>query len=120
MYEIKDSPIHGKGVFATQFIKKGTKIANYYGLEMSWTQFTKIYGKYKDASLNTYPMRRIWRILVSKEEPYKSQNIVNYINEGCPNCILKSKALWSSKDIEVGEEFLLQYPKDYKREWVNI
>jgi hypothetical protein len=30
-------------------------------------------------SLHTYPMRRIWKIIVAKEEPYKSENLTNYI-----------------------------------------
>jgi SET domain-containing protein len=57
--------------------------------------------------------------LVAKEEPYKSQNIVNYINEGSKNCILKLRALYAFKDIKKGEELLLEYPKDYKREWIK-
>jgi hypothetical protein len=117
--EIADSIIHGKGVFAAEFISKGSKICDYIGEEMSWATFTKRYGKYSVGfnSLNTYPMRRIWRIIVAKEEPYRSENIINYINEGSPNCVLKCRALWANRDIEIGEELLLQYPKDYFREW---
>jgi SET domain-containing protein len=118
MYEIKESPIHGNGVFATQDIKAGSKIYDYYGIEMSWSQFTKLYGKYKLNSLNTYPMRRIWHIIVAKEEPYLSQNIINYINEGDSNCILKCRSLYAKREIKKGEELLLQYPKDYNRHWL--
>jgi len=118
MIEIRKSPIQGLGVFAIKDIKKNTKICQYYGKEMSWTDFTHTYGKYKYNSLNTYPMRRIWRILVAKEEPYKTENIVNYINEGYPNVVLKKRALYSLRQIEIGEELLLQYPKDYHREWL--
>ena len=119
IYEIKPSNIEGLGVFAIQDIKKGTKICDYYGVEMSWTDFKTKYGEYKNNSLNTYPMRRICKILVAKEEPYKSQNIVNYINEGYKNCILKLRALYAFKDIKKGEELLLEYPKDYKRDWIK-
>jgi hypothetical protein len=117
-YQIRPSNIEGEGVFATQIIKKGNKIADYYGLEMSWQEFKNKYGEYKLNSLNTYPMRRIWRIIVAKEEPYKSQNIVNFINEGEPNVILKKKALYALRNIEVDEEMLLKYPNDYKRDWL--
>jgi SET domain-containing protein len=115
--EIKPSSIEGLGVFAKEDLAKNIKICDYYGVEMSWTQFTKQYGKYKLNSLNTYPMRRIWRIICSKEEPFKSQNIVNFINEGEPNCILKMRALYALREIKCGEELLLQYPKDYNRHW---
>ena len=118
LYNIKASSIHGLGVFANKEIKSETKIADYYGEEMTWKEFKNKYGDYKENSLNTYPMRRIWKILVAKEEPYKSQNIVNFINEGEPNCVLMKRALYALRDIQVDEELLLQYPKDYKRDWI--
>ena len=128
MYEIKLSQIHGLGVFSTERIKKNTKICDYYGEEMTWADFKAKYGPYKSNSLNTYPMRRIWRILVAKSEPYKTENVVNYINEVplytkveqtnlTANVILKKRSLYSLTEINPGEEFLLNYPKDYLREW---
>jgi SET domain-containing protein len=120
MYKIKESPIHGYGLFASADIKKGSKICDYYGVEMSWKDFKIKYGDYKKNSLNTYPMRRTWKILVAKDEPYKSENPVNYINESNePNCILKKRALYSIKDIFAEQEITLLYPKDYLREWLS-
>lgn len=121
-YEIKESNIDGKGVFAKAPIKKGELICEYYGKLMSWSNFTQIYGKYKYNSLNTYPMRRVWQIIVAKEEPYKSKNVINFINEDFenPNVILKAKCLYALRDIEVGEELFLRYPKDYNRTWLKI
>ena len=118
-YEIRPSNIDGLGVFATEYIKQATKIADYFAEEMTWQDFKEKYGSYKENSLNTYPMRRIHKILVAKEEPYKSKNIVNFINEGEPNCFLKKRALYALRDIQVNEELLLQYPKDYKRDWLK-
>jgi len=118
---IKKSKIDGLGVFAKKDIPKGTKIADYYGKEMKWKTFKKRYGDYKSNSLYTYPMRRIWKILVAKEEPYKSNNLTNYINEmkGKTNCELKLRSLYSKRDIKKGEELLLDYPKDYNRFWLK-
>jgi SET domain-containing protein len=118
---IKKSKIDGLGVFAFDDIPKDTKIADYYGKEMKWKTFKKRYGEYKHNSLHTYPMRRIWKILVAKEEPYKSRNLTNYINEipGKANCELKLKALYAKRDIKKGEELLLDYPKNYNRFWLN-
>lgn len=118
---VKKSDIHGVGVFAKKDIPKGTKIVDYYGKEMKWKNFTKKYGAYNENSLNTYPMRRIWKILVAKEEPYKSKNLVNYINEYANkvNCELKLRALYSTKDIKKGQELYLIYPKNYNRTWLN-
>jgi SET domain-containing protein len=118
---IKKSKIEGLGVFALIDIPSGTKIADYYGKEMKWRTFKKRYGDYKTNSLHTYPMRRIWKILVAKEQPYKSKNLTNYINEipGKSNCELKLRALYAKKDITKGDELLLDYPKDYNRFWLN-
>lgn len=118
---IKKSDIDGVGVFAKEDISKGTKIADYYGKEMKWKTFKNKYGEYKLNSLNTYPMRRIWKIIVAKEEPYKTKNLTNYINEirGKENCELKLRALYAKKDIKKGSELLLEYPEDYNRFWLK-
>lgn len=121
LVNIKKSKIEGLGVFASNYIPKNTKISNYYGKELKWKTFKKRYGDYKSNSLYTYPMRRIWKILVAKEEPYKSKNLINYINEipGKSNCKLKTRSLYSTKNIQKGEELLLDYPKDYNRHWLK-
>ena len=118
---IKKSDIDGVGVFAKENIEKGTKIADYYGKEMKWKTFKNKYGEYKLNSLNTYPMRRIWKIIVAKEEPYKSKNLTNYINEirGKENCELKLRALYAKKDIKKDTELLLDYPTGYNRFWLT-
>jgi SET domain-containing protein len=121
LVSIKKSNIEGLGVFAKEDIPKGTKIADYYGKEMTWKSFKNKYGEYKLNSLHTYPMRRIWKIIVAKEEPYKSRNLTNYINEirGKANCELKLRALYAKKDIKKGTELLLEYPEDYNRFWLK-
>ena len=121
LVSIKKSNIDGLGVFANEDIEKGTKISDYYGKEMEWKTFKNKYGEYKLNSLNTYPMRRICKIIVAKEEPYKSKNLTNYINEirGKANCELKLRALYAKKDIKKGTELLLEYPEDYNRFWLK-
>ena len=88
---------------------------------MDWKTFKNKYGDYKSNSLHTYPMRRIWKIIVAKEEPYKSKNLTNYINEipGKSNCELKLRALYAKKDITKDTELLLEYPFDYNRFWLK-
>lgn len=121
LVKIKKSKVEGLGVFAKNNILKGTKISDYYGKEIKWKTFKKKYGDYKSNSLYTYPMRRIWKILVAKEEPYKSKNLTNYINEkrGKSNCELRMRALYANRNIKKGEELFLDYPKDYNRYWLK-
>jgi len=115
---IKKSNIEGIGVFASCDIPKNTKIADYYGKEMTLKNFKKKYGEYKYNSLNTYRMKRINRIIVAKNEPYKSVNLTNYINESTrPNCILKKRALYTLNNIKKGQELTLLYPENYNRNY---
>jgi SET domain-containing protein len=115
---IKKSKIEGLGVFALDDIPSGTKIADYYGKEMTLKNFKQKYGEYKHNSLNTYRMKRINRIIVAKIEPYKSRNLTNYINESKkPNCLLKKRALYALNNIKKGEELTLLYPENYNRNY---
>jgi len=115
---IKKSKIEGLGVFAFVNIPSGTKIADYYGKEMTLKNFKQKYGEYKHNSLNTYRMKRINRIIVAKIEPYKSRNLTNYINESKkPNCLLKKRALYALNNIKKGEELTLLYPENYNRNY---
>lgn len=115
---IKKSKIEGLGVFAKVDIPKDTKIADYYGKEMTLKNFKSKYGEYKTNSLNTYRMKRINRIIVAKLEPFKSKNLTNYINESKKtNCILKKRSLYTLNDIKKGEELTLRYPENYNRNY---
>ena len=115
---IDKSSIQGEGLFINCSIKVGEKLIDYIGEEMTLSDFKIKYGLYKLNSLNTYRLKRINKIIVAKEPPYKTDNLVNYINESNnPNCILKKRALYALKDINVGEELTLLYPKDYFRDY---
>lgn len=116
--EIKPSSIEGNGLFTILERKIGEKIIDYFGEEMSLKQFNIMYGLYKTNSLHTYRMKRINRIIVAKEEPYLSLNLINNINESMtPNCILKKRALYALRNIQAGEELTLKYPSDYYRSY---
>lgn len=115
---VLDSSIHGKGLFTLRSLKAGEKIIDYLGQEMTLTDFKNIYGIYKLNSIYTYRMKRQNKILVAKEEPFLSKNVINYTNENInPNCVLKKKALYALRDIDANEELTLLYPKDYYRNY---
>ena len=119
MLELKSSAINGVGLFTKTAINKNTRIVDYTGIEMSLKEFREKYGEYKNNSLNTYRMKRLNRIIVAKEEPYKSNNLINFINESNnPNCILKKRALYSLREILPEEELTLLYLKDYYRNYI--
>ena len=114
----------GWGLFAKVDIPKGERIADFYGEEMDWSDFTKKFGEYKgraDLHQFAYLSRRTGKIILSVEEPYLSKNVVNYINEIPPNfnVELRQKGLWAIKDIPKGEELSLEYPEAYDRYWLR-
>jgi hypothetical protein len=116
--KVLPSSIDGVGLFSLIPITKNKKITDYIGKEMSLTEFSKRYGPYKENCLNTYRMKRVNKIIVAKEEPHLSNNLVNYINESVnPNCVLKKRALYSLQDIPIGTELTLRYPVDYCRNY---
>jgi SET domain-containing protein len=115
---VLDSSIDGKGLFTLSSRKAGEKIIDYFGEEMTLSEFKNLYGIYKLNSIYTYRMKRQNRILVAKQEPYLSKNVINYTNENInPNCVLKKRALYALHDINANEELTLLYPKDYYRSY---
>lgn len=106
--EIKDSPIHGKGVFTLVSRKSGDMIMPYVYLQenvMKHRDFIKQHGR---DFRYTYSNRRTWEIINVKE----NRNVITYINDNTPdhNCVLKNKRLYAIRDIEQGEELTLSYP----------
>jgi SET domain-containing protein len=103
--EVKESPIDGRGLFATVSYKKGKKIYDYEGTEMKWCDYK---GDYR----NTYNLKRVHKILVGT-----SDNPCQYLNTSPDaNVILKKRALYALRDIDVGEEMVLKgYFRDYPK-----
>ena len=107
-------PNAGTGLFVKDSVKKNTKLCDYFGRELTYREFKISYPNGIDKYF--YKGRNIFYLLAD-EEPYLSQSAINYINESTPNCILKKRSLYSTKDLTVGEELFLSYPKYYKRTW---
>lgn len=107
--EIRPSPIHGLGVFATKNLPDHRRLGEYTGVRYSLADFK---AKYGSDTRHCYIARRANYILCSKE----SRNFITYINESNePNVYLNRRRLYASRPIAAGEELLLQYPKTYFR-----
>lgn len=111
--EIRPSPIHGVGLFATDLIPKNTRIADYRGVEMSITEFIKMYGKDRR---HTYSLGRTNRIIVGKD--CVADNPSHFCNESIvPNVALKKRGLYTLVDVAKDEELCLRYNKIYPRDY---
>lgn len=101
--EIKDSNIHGKGLFATENIKKETKLCYLEGQVVPWEIKIK-YNKEEE-----------WNPLDEKTvmvRPYKTKfSFLNHSEE--ENIVIKyfPLRLEAKKDIKKGEELTINYSK---------
>lgn len=109
-YIIKNSPIHGQGLFITENTPIHTPICYYTGTEMTRKDFKEKYGK--DITYCYYCSFPWLPVIVSKEE----RNPITFCNESNnPNCYLKKRWLYSNRSLKAGEELTLKYNKTYPR-----
>lgn len=118
--EVKNSLIHGMGLFAKKAIRAGQSFGKYQGVLIDDATFAVQYG-----SDTRYCYRFIKRIkplykgyIVGKEEPYLSTNASHYCNESLnPNVKLRGRKLVAIRDIGEGGEIFLRYPANYPRDY---
>ena len=90
MWEVRKSKVHGSGVFATQPIKKNSKIIEYVGEKISKSEGDKRSEKRIKKYLNSNKTGSVYIFELNKKydidgSPY--YNKARYINHSCsPNC----------------------------------
>jgi uncharacterized protein len=110
--EIKPSNIDGKGCFATVRFAKGRKIAEYVGERISRREIARRIKKGK-RRLYISGVDSYWAI-----DAARLGNGTQCINHSCePNCYVKvihgHILFFALRDIEPGEEILLDYVESY-------
>ena len=121
LYVVRSSPIHGRGVFAARYIRKGAKILEYKGERISNREADK---RYDDAR-----MKRHHTFLFTLDKKTVIDGAISagggdasYINHSCdPNCeaIITGKRIFihALRGIEAGTE--LAYDYQYERTGEN-
>jgi SET domain-containing protein len=121
LYAVRQSRIHGRGVFATRYIRKGTKILEYVGERISNTEADRRYDDTK--------MKRHHTFLFTLDDKTVIDGAISagggdasYINHSCdPNCeaIITGKRIFihAKRGIQPGEE--LAYDYQYERTGKN-
>ncbi|MCF7708876.1 MAG: SET domain-containing protein-lysine N-methyltransferase [Verrucomicrobia bacterium] len=105
-FEIKDSPIHGKGCFAVKSIAKGTRIVEYTGVKI-----TKRESEKRCMENNEYIFTLDDKHDLDGDVGW---NPAKYINHSCtPNCSAEDidGHIWivAERRIKLGEELTFNY-----------
>jgi SET domain-containing protein len=110
-FEIRPSPIHGQGVFATHRIPEGTRLIEYTGERLTPEEADARYPDVPGAPHHTF-LFAIDDVVVI--DAAVDGNEARWINHSCnPNCdaVVEFRRIWieTIRDIEVGEELAYDY-----------
>ncbi len=106
---VRNSGIHGKGVFATKFIPKGTRIIEYQGIRISEAAADEKY--WDDESPHTFLFLLENQIVIDANH---DGNSARWINHSCdPNCETTEEKgrlfIDAIRDIRPGKELTYDY-----------
>ena len=111
LVEVRDSPIHGRGVFALRRIRKGTRIIEYTGERVSHVEADRRYEDRPENDNHTFLFIVDRRTVI---DAGVGGNEARYINHACdPNCesVIEGRRVFieALRDIEPGEELAYDY-----------
>lgn len=106
--KVKTSRVHGRGVFAAAFIRKGTRIIEYSGQRVPWSSVAEDVG---EGSTYYFGLDNGNEVI----DPTIDGNEARWINHSCdPNCeaIEDSRErvfIYALRDLRAGEELFYDY-----------
>jgi SET domain-containing protein len=111
LFEVRHSPIHGFGVFATRRIRKGTMVIEYLGDRVTHAQAD---ARYEDKDPNDNHTFLFTVDAKTVIDAGVNGNEARYINHGCdPNCesttVNKRIFIAAIRTIQPGEELSYDY-----------
>ena len=119
--KVGKSFIHSKGVFARKNIKKGTRIVEYLGREITHQESELLYDKMLENHKQNPKYASVYTFSIDDEKDLDGDvwwNLAKYINHSCnPNCESMMEeddtiALYAIRDIKKGEELSFNYGYD--------
>lgn len=111
-YKVRTSKIHGRGVFATRDIDKGTQIIEYKGERISWPKALKRPDTDPDNPFHTFFFSLDDGDVI---DAGVGGNAARWINHSCgPNCETEEDDdgrvfIYARRDIGAGEELTYDY-----------
>ncbi len=124
MWKVKNSKIHGTGVFATKDIKKNTKIIEYIGEKINKSEGDKRSEKRIKKFLDSKTTGSVYIFELNKKYDIDGSPLYNkarYINHSCePNCEVDivDNRIWiiSIKNIKKGSELSYDYGYEFDKD----
>jgi hypothetical protein len=111
MIEVRNSPVHGYGVFALRKIRKGTTVVEYLGDRITHEQADERYADKDEKDNHTFLFTVNSKIVI---DAGRNGNEARFINHGCdPNCesgiMAKRVFIDALRTIQPGEELVYDY-----------
>ena len=108
---VRESPIHGRGVFALRAIPKGTRIIEYKGKLITDEEADRRYGRVQEHSAHTMLFSVDDGLVI---DATRNGNSARWINHSCsPNCKIEEENhrifIEARRDIRPGEELFYDY-----------
>jgi SET domain-containing protein len=110
-FVVRNSPIHGRGVFALRPIAKGTRVVEYKGERISHEEADERYAEMHENSPHTMLFTVDDEIVI---DATRKGNSARWINHSCsPNCEVADEDrrifIDARRDITIGEELTYDY-----------
>ena len=110
-YVVRHSPIHGRGVFATRPIRKGTRVIEYRGQRTTWDVALERPASDPDNTQHTFFFETSDGTVIDANV---RGNAARWINHSCdPNCETRQAGgrivIRALRDIGAGEELTFDY-----------
>ena len=111
LIEVRNSPVHGSGVFALRKIRKGSTIIEYLGDRVTHEEVDERYADKLDTDSHTFLFTVNSKIVI---DAGSNGNDARFINHSCdPNCesTIKKKRVFieAIRTIEPGDELAYDY-----------
>jgi SET domain-containing protein len=108
--KMRDSKIHGRGVFATRAIPKGTRLCEYKGERITWREADRRYPDDPNGPSHTF-LFSLGKVVIDAN---RKGNVARWINHSCnPNCeAVEDESrifIEAIRDIGRGEELGYEY-----------
>jgi SET domain-containing protein len=111
LIEVRNSPVHGRGVFAAKFIKKGTRIVEYLGDRVSHDAADKRYEDHDESDNHTFLFIVDKNTVIDAGVRGNDARFINHQCEGNCESIIENRRVFidATRDIEPGQELGYDY-----------